>query len=103
SSTDISDESKMEWGYFVSDFFFTGLIGLAVDGADGAMFYHNQTMVTAHLDPVAPLPSTAASAPTSTSVAQVQTATIAPQAESSLAHTNQPTMTPAQPVPHAVR
>jgi hypothetical protein len=34
-------------------FFFTGLIGLAVDGLDGAMFYHNHDMVTAHLDPVA--------------------------------------------------
>jgi hypothetical protein len=52
SSTDISDESHMEWGYFISDFFFTGLIGLAVDGLDGAMFYHNQTMVSAHLEPI---------------------------------------------------
>jgi PEGA domain len=49
---DISDESHMEWGYFISDFFFTGLIGLAVDGLDGAMFYHNQTMVSAHLEPM---------------------------------------------------
>ena len=49
---DVSDESHMEWGYFISDFFFTGLIGLAVDGLDGAMFYHNQTMVSAHLDPI---------------------------------------------------
>ncbi len=53
NSTDIADASHIEWGYFVSDFFFTGLIGLAVDGIDGAMFYHNQTMVTAHLDPIA--------------------------------------------------
>jgi hypothetical protein len=50
---DESDPSHIEWGYFVSDFFFTGLIGLAVDGLDGAMFYHNHEMVTAHLDPVA--------------------------------------------------
>jgi hypothetical protein len=49
---DIADESHMEWGYFISDFFFTGLIGLAVDGLDGAMFYHNQTMVSAHLEPM---------------------------------------------------
>jgi PEGA domain len=49
---DVSDESHMEWGYFISDFFFTGLIGLAVDGLDGAMFYHNQTMVSAHLEPI---------------------------------------------------
>ena len=53
NSTDIADASRIEWGYFVSDFFFTGLIGLAVDGIDGAMFYHNQTMVTAHLEPLA--------------------------------------------------
>ena len=50
--TDISDESHMAWGYFISDFFFTGLVGLAVDGLDGAMFYHNQTMVSAHLEPM---------------------------------------------------
>jgi PEGA domain len=49
---DEADASHIEWGYFVSDLFFTGLIGLAVDGIDGAMFYHNQAMVTAHLDPV---------------------------------------------------
>jgi hypothetical protein len=49
---DVSDASHMEWGYFISDFFFTGLIGLAVDGLDGAMFYHNQTMVSAHLEPI---------------------------------------------------
>ena len=47
SSTDITDTSHMEWGYFVADFVFTGLIGLGVDGIDGAMFYHDQTMVTA--------------------------------------------------------
>jgi hypothetical protein len=50
ASMDIADESHMAWGYFISDFFFTGLIGLAVDGLDGAMFYHNQTMVSAHLE-----------------------------------------------------
>ena len=50
---DVTDTSHVEWGYLVSDLFFTGLIGLAVDGIDGAMFYHNQAMVTAHLDPVA--------------------------------------------------
>ena len=49
---DIADQSHIEWGYFVSDIFFTGLIGLAVDGIDGAMFYHNQTMVSAHLEPI---------------------------------------------------
>ncbi len=49
---DMTDTSHVEWGYLVSDLFFTGLIGLAVDGIDGAMFYHNQAMVTAHLDPV---------------------------------------------------
>lgn len=52
---DMTDTSHVEWGYLVSDIFFTGLIGLAVDGIDGAMFYHNQAMVTAHLDPI-PLP-----------------------------------------------
>ena len=51
---DVSDESHIEWGYLVSDIFFTGLIGLAVDGLDGAMFYHNQTMVSAHLEPIVP-------------------------------------------------
>ena len=50
----MTDTSHVEWGYLVSDLFFTGLIGLAVDGIDGAMFYHNQAMVTAHLDPLAP-------------------------------------------------
>jgi hypothetical protein len=53
SPTDIADTTHVEWGYLVSDLFFTGLIGLAVDGMDGAMFYHNQTMVTAHLEPIA--------------------------------------------------
>ncbi len=52
SPTEIADASHIEWGYFVSDLLFTGLIGLAVDGLDGAMFYHNQAMVAAHLDPV---------------------------------------------------
>lgn len=51
-SSDISDNSHVEWGYVVSDLFFTALIGLAVDGLDGAMFYHNQGMVTAHLEPI---------------------------------------------------
>jgi hypothetical protein len=65
SPEDIADTTHVEWGYLVSDIFFTGLIGLAVDGIDGAMFYHNQTMVSAHLEPAAmaaaPLaPSTAA-------------------------------------------
>jgi len=49
---DEADASHVQWGYLVSDLFFTGLIGLAVDGLDGAMFYHNQAMVTAHLDAV---------------------------------------------------
>ncbi|MGC1341847.1 MAG: hypothetical protein WA854_05955 [Candidatus Binataceae bacterium] len=53
SPTDVTDASHVEWGYLISDIFFTGLIGLGVDGLDGAMFYHNQTMVTAHLDPLA--------------------------------------------------
>jgi hypothetical protein len=53
---DITDGTHLEWGYLISDIFFTGLIGLAVDGMDGAMFYHNQTMVTAHLEPVAMAP-----------------------------------------------
>jgi PEGA domain len=55
SSTDITDTSHMEWGYFIADFFFTGLIGLAIDGLDGAMFYHDQTMVAAHLDALLPV------------------------------------------------
>jgi hypothetical protein len=65
--TDILDASHIEWGYFVSDFFFTGLIGLGVDGLDGAMFYHDQAMVAAHLEPLAepvalstPVPTAAA-------------------------------------------
>jgi hypothetical protein len=49
---DVSDVSHVEWGYLVSDIFFTGLIGLAVDGLDGAMFYHSEQMVTAHLEPL---------------------------------------------------
>ncbi|HJU27715.1 MAG TPA: PEGA domain-containing protein [Candidatus Binataceae bacterium] len=52
--TDISDNSKFEWGYGISDIFFTGLIGLGIDAMDGASFYHEQTMVAAHLDPVTP-------------------------------------------------
>src|SRR5437879_5380075 len=52
---DEADASHVEWGYLVSDLFFTGLIGLAVDGIDGAMFYHNHAMVTAHLDPASSL------------------------------------------------
>ncbi len=52
SSEDIADTTHVEWGYLVSDLFFTGLVGLAIDGIDGAMFYHNQTMVSAHLEPV---------------------------------------------------
>ena len=54
SPYDEADNSHIEWGYFVSDIFFTGLIGLAVDGLDGAMFYHNQEMVAAHLDSTQP-------------------------------------------------
>ena len=49
-SQDVADTSHVQWGYVVSDIFFTGLIGLAVDGLDGAMFAHNQQMVSAHLD-----------------------------------------------------
>ena len=49
---DVSDVSHVEWGYLVSDIFFTGLIGLAVDGLDGAMFYHSEQMVSAHLEPL---------------------------------------------------
>jgi PEGA domain len=52
SPIDIADTSHVEWGYLISDVFFTGLIGLGVDGLDGAMFYHNQSMVTAHLEPL---------------------------------------------------
>ena len=65
SSTDITDTSHMEWGYFIADFFFTGLIGLAVDGLDGAMFDHDQTMVSAHLDALsaADLPRTLTTIP----------------------------------------
>jgi PEGA domain-containing protein len=51
-SQDVSDVSHVQWGYVVSDIFFTGLIGLAVDGLDGAMFAHSQQMVSAHLDPL---------------------------------------------------
>jgi hypothetical protein len=51
-SQDISDVSHVQWGYLVSDIFFTGLIGLAVDGLDGAMFAHSQQMVSAHLEPL---------------------------------------------------
>jgi hypothetical protein len=73
SPTDIADTSHAEWGYVVSDIFLTGLIGLGVDGIDGAMFYHNQTMVTAHLEPIAlssaPISPSAAAAPISPSAA----------------------------------
>jgi hypothetical protein len=51
-SEDIADTSHVQWGYVVSDIFFTGLIGLAVDGLDGAIFAHSQQMVSAHLDPL---------------------------------------------------
>ena len=34
--SDISDPSKFQWGYGISDLFFTGLIGLGIDAMDGA-------------------------------------------------------------------
>jgi hypothetical protein len=49
---DVADVSHVAWGYLVSDLFFTGLIGLAIDGIDGAMFYHSEQMVSAHLEPL---------------------------------------------------
>ncbi len=93
ASYDEADASHIEWGYFVSDIFFTGLIGLAVDGLDGAMFYHNQAMVTAHLDPLQaaappvgqvpdakPVVSTAATTPSSVQAASATTAPTVPAA-----------------------
>jgi hypothetical protein len=62
-SQTISDVSHPSWGYVVADFFLTGLIGLGIDGIDGAMFSHDQTMVAAHLEPLpqasTPQPATA--------------------------------------------
>jgi hypothetical protein len=54
-SSTITDVSHASWGYVVADIFLTGLIGLGIDGIDGAMFGHDQTMVAAHLEPVAQL------------------------------------------------
>jgi hypothetical protein len=62
---DVSDASHVKWGYVVSDIFFTGLIGLGVDGIDGAMFEHSNKMVSAHLEPVS---SPIASAPVSSAL-----------------------------------
>jgi hypothetical protein len=62
-STTISDVSHPSWGYVVADFFLTGLIGLGIDGIDGAMFGHDQTMVAAHLEPTAPAGASASAAP----------------------------------------
>jgi hypothetical protein len=64
----ISDPTQVQWGYVVSDIFFTGLIGLAIDGIDGAMYTHSQHMVSAHLEP---LPSAIVSQPSVTTPAVI--------------------------------
>ena len=78
-SQDISDDSHVQWGYLVSDIFFTGLIGLAVDGIDGAMFAHSQQMVSAHLDPISNQ-SAGSSLPAAVQPAAVQPAAVQPAA-----------------------
>lgn len=77
-SVDLTDTSKFEWGYGISDLLFTGLIGLGVDAIDGASFYHQQTMVTAHLDPNVPM-ATSPIAP-SASVSLASPSAVAPVA-----------------------
>jgi len=77
ASYDEADTSHIEWGYLVSDIFFTGLIGLAVDGIDGAMFYHNHSMVTAHLDPAPGSPAIGGVQPPATPAAVVASAAVA--------------------------
>ena len=96
SPYDEADASHIEWGYLVSDIFFTGLIGLAVDGLDGAMFYHNQAMVTAHLDPLqaAAPPATQASPETKAAVPAVAAATTSLQPASTTANPT-PALTPS--------
>ncbi len=74
---DVSDASHVEWGYVVSDIFFTGLIGLGVDGIDGAMFEHSNKMVSAHLESIS---GPIASVPVSPALMSPAMATAAPAA-----------------------
>jgi len=99
SSSDISDTSHIEWGYLVSDIFFTGLIGLGVDGIDGAMFYHNQSMVTAHLDPVVPSPAQSDAAVPQASLKPVAAvaAVVAPISPAAAAASDQPRRSAGNP------
>jgi hypothetical protein len=57
----ISDPTHVEWGYVIVDAILTGWIGIGVDFISGAIFTHDQPVVTAHLEPApqADLPRTA--------------------------------------------
>ena len=49
-SSDLSDYSKVEGGYLAADILFAGL-GMLVDGPTGALYAHQESTVTARLDP----------------------------------------------------
>lgn len=49
----VVDNSHISWGYFWTDAVFTLFIGDIIDAADGALFYHENQMVDAHLEPLA--------------------------------------------------
>jgi hypothetical protein len=49
-SADITDDSQVEPGYLAADIF-PLMLPWAVDASEGAGFAHQQTSVTAHLDP----------------------------------------------------
>ena len=62
-SETISDVSHGSIGYGIADIFLCGLIGLGIDAIDGALYSHDQTMVAAHLEPIAPAAASASAAP----------------------------------------
>ncbi len=49
-SADMADNSQVEWGYMTADIF-PLILPWAIDASAGAGFAHQQTSVTAHLDP----------------------------------------------------
>jgi len=51
-SADVADNSKIEPGYMAADLF-PFLLPWSIDAASGAGYEHQQTTVTAHLDPAA--------------------------------------------------
>ena len=50
-SADVSDNSKVEAGYMAADII-PLMLPWAIDASNGAGFAHQQTSVTAHLDPI---------------------------------------------------